>query len=288
MLPSFDRIMLPLLKFAADGENHTTHQAIPTLRMVFGLSEADIALTLKQSATLEIVNRIAWARVWLGKAGLIETVERKSFRITEKGRDLLARNPSAITLEDIKKWSKDDPSPSPREPTTPEAAIEDALLQLDHELRRSLKVELATLPPRGFELLVVKLLVRMGYGDGSTEAGSLTASGADGGIDGVIREDPLGLEKVYVQAKRWAGSVGAPVVSAFVGSLEAHHARHGVMITTSTFTAAAKTMLKSTGKSIVLVDGDELATLMIRYGVGVYEAKSFRICKVDLSPYLDD
>ena len=286
MLPAYNEMILPLLQFAADGKTHTTHEAIPIIAKIFGLSDADLGQTLRRSKMLTVVNRLAWARVWLGKGNLIEKVGKSGFRITEKGTNLLAKKPTVLGIDEIQKLVPKGLEP-PAKPLTPLEQIENAHSQLDQELRETLRVGLGSLSPTAFEHLVVELVKRMGYGDGTQDSGSVTDPGPDGGIDGVIKEDPLGFEKVYVQAKRWKGSVGSPVVSGFIGSLEAHHARHGLMITTSSFTSDAKRMVKKTGKSVVLIDGDSLAALMIQYGVGVYEKASFKVHEINLTPFTD-
>jgi restriction system protein len=246
-------------------------------------------------------NRCAWANVFLQRAGLIAIVKRGVYRITERGRQVLASNPERIDMKFLERfpeyaaWRKRsarrDPTEAPAltpageapPSQTPQELIESTIESLSADLRLSLLDRVRSMSPSGFEALIVDLLVAMGYGGGRAELAQQTKASNDGGIDGLIKEDPLGLDLVVMQAKRYAAgnAVGRPDVQSFAGSLDGNKATKGIFVTTSTFTAGAIDFARSIQKRLVLIDGDELTRLMVRHGVGVRVTQTFELKDID-------
>ena len=301
-VPDFQSWLLPLLKRLADGEVHRMVDLYEQLAGDLGLSDADKQERLPSGSQQTYMNRIAWARTYLKKAELLVSPGRSLVQITPAGRDVLGQGLSKLMVADLKRLSpeflrfhapRQDASigvPTVRLQDREEGTPQESLERLHQQLRDALVVELLDrvkqVPPAFFEKLVVDLLVSMGYGGSRKGAGKIIGKSGDGGIDGVINEDRLGLDVVYIQAKRWEGSVGRPVVQAFAGSLEGVRANKGVMITTSAFTTDAQSYVQQIGKKIVLIDGMQLADYMIQYGVGVSVEARYEIKRID-SDYFD-
>jgi restriction system protein len=293
-VPNFQVFMLPLLRLASDGQQHRIAEAVDALADSFRLSLEERNELLPSGRQTRLTNRVAWARAHLKAAGLLENPARGSFRITEIGRAVLADEPHDLAMKDLDQFPgytdfrvgkpgtelTEPPAAHPGD-QTPEEAME-----MNHELIRKavaddLLLRLHEATPEFFEQLVVDLLLAMGYGGSRTEAGRAVGRTGDGGIDGVINEDRLGLDTIYIQAKRWQGTVGRPVVQAFAGSLEGVGAHKGVLITTSSFSTDAHDFVTRIGKRIVLVDGEQLAELMMDHGVGVTSVASYELRRVD-------
>jgi len=293
-IPDYQTLMLPLLKLAGDGRQHTNVEAAEELAAQFHLSEEDRREMLSSGQT-KFSNRIRWARTYLGKAGLLESAGRARFKITQRGRDLLATNPPAITNQVLERYPEfrefRERTPhadrtvaaQPKNGQTPEEFLASTYQTIRRSLADDLLNKVRRVAPAFFEKLVVDLLVAMGYGGSRMDAGRALGRTGDGGIDGIIKEDKLGLDVVYVQAKRWnnANTVGRAEVQAFAGSLEGHRARKGVFITTSKFTQDAIEYAQRIEKKIVLINGEELAQLMIDHNIGVSEVASYTVKKVD-------
>jgi len=296
--------MLPLMQLAADGQEHTLRDAVEALARQFELSEADRKELIPSGGEPKFDNRVGWARTYLGKAGLLERTGRAKFRISQLGLEVLRKNPPSLNtkflrqfpafLEFQRKTNRQDGGANGGQQPSSQATLDELEPQQTPEemldasyqsLRRNLALELLERvkksPPRFFERLVVDLLVAMGYGGSRKDAGAAVGQSGDGGIDGIIKEDRLGLDAVYIQAKRWDGTVGRPIVQGFAGSLEGQRARKGVLITTSQFSADARDYITRIEKKIVLIDGEQLAQLMIDFGVGVAEVATFTVKKVD-------
>lgn len=244
-------------------------------------------------------NRIAWAVVYLRKAGFLESPKRGRFRITEKGIEILKSNPARIDVKYL--MENGDPEfrqfhrPSHQEGThdesnheecnadirTPREVMEAGYQEMRRDLSQELLNRIKSSPSRFFEQLVVDLLVAMGYGGSRIDAGEAVGQSGDGGVDGIIKEDKLGLDAIYLQAKRWESTVGRPVVQAFAGSLDGYRARKGVLITTSQFSPDARDYVSRIEKKIVLIDGEELAKLMMDYGIGVATDAVYEIKRLD-------
>jgi restriction system protein len=262
----------------------------------FQLSEDD-KNELLPSGQLTYKNRIGWARTYLKKAGLLKSMGRAKFMITERGLQVLKENPSVINTKYLERFPEflefknaykqnneeveiktSLPADSEK---TPEEILYESYQELRSELAHELLEKIKSCSPSFFEKLVVDLLVAMGYGGSRSDAGQAIGKSGDEGIDGIINEDKLGLDVVYIQAKRWENTVGRPVVQAFAGSLEGQRAKKGVLITTSKFSQDAKDYVKVIEKKIVLIDGERLAQLMIDYDIGVSEQARYIVKRLD-------
>jgi restriction system protein len=302
-IPGFQEMMLPMLQIASDGLEHSLSQSIEILSNHFGLTNAERQELLPSGRQAKVDNRAGWALTYLAKTNLVQRTGRGKFVITERGIDVLRSNPSRLDLKYLDRFpelerfrsrSNQDNQIEPEdvEEHAPKQTLEEILESSYQNLRRSLSQDLLdlikTCSPKFFEKLVVDLLVTMGYGGSRKDAGQAIGQSGDDGVDGVIKEDKLGLDVVYVQAKRWDNTVGRPQVQAFAGSLEGLRARKGVLITTSRFSTEAKDYVTRIEKKIVLIDGEQLAQFMIDFGVGVSEVASYTVKKIDLDYFDED
>jgi restriction system protein len=294
-VPDFQSIMLPFLKIAGDGREHSFSETVEILAKQL-LSSEDLKEMLP-SGQSRFENRAGWARTHLKKAGLLEPTGRGKFRITPRGREVLNSPPDKINIKFlmqfpefvefrkvVRQGNKTTPDEINDEPDqTPEESLENSYQRLRGTLAQDLLERIKGCSPSFFERLVVDLLVAMGYGGSRKDAGQAIGPSGDEGIDGIIKEDKLGLDAVYIQAKRWSRerTVGRPVVQAFMGSLAGQKARKGVLITTSQFSQDAREYINRIDTKIVLIDGEELAQLMIDHGVGVNEVATYTLKKVD-------
>jgi restriction system protein len=308
-IPDFQTIMLPLLRLAGDGLEHEVSAAAEDLAKFFGLSQDDWEELVPSGTQRKFSNRVTWAVSYLKHALLLEKVRRGRFRITENGRQLLANPPERITIRYLEErypafhefraraaaGSRQSavvvvPSQDRLEEDTqtPEERLDAADRSLRANLEQELLERVKALSPAFFERLVLRLVVRMGYGGSEEEAAEHLGRSGDDGVDGVIKEDPLGLDVVFLQAKRWGDQpVRRPDVQAFAGSLEGQRARKGVFITTSHFTRDAHEYVSRIEKRIVLIDGEHLARLMIEHRVGVIETKNYSLLRLDESDFED-
>lgn len=301
-VPVFQEITLPLLRLAADGRTRSVAEARETLAEKFKLSTTEREELLPSARQTRFANRVAWAKVYLERGGLIESPGRGLFQITSRGRDVLANPPEKITIRFLEQYpefgtfrarrSRDAPNngmsaDTEDEAVTPEEALDAAFQQVRARVAADLLDRVRSAPPQFFEQLVVDLLLSMGYGGSRKGAGRAIGRAGDEGIDGVISEDRLGLEQVYVQAKRWGErTVGRPEIQQFVGALHGKRARKGVFITTGTFSAEASSYVQTIDPKVVLIDGHQLAEYMIDFRVGVTEERNYAIVRVD-SDYFD-
>jgi restriction system protein len=292
-VPTFQEILRPWLVLASDGKDHVLQDVIAELGQEFGLTEDERAEMLPSGFQAKFTNRVAWAATHLNKAGAITRVGRGRYRITDRGMSLLAGGEpvTSVTLgafreyQDFKARGKSDASSQPDtllDDVTPAEAIDSAIQSVRSAVAAELLDRIKAAPPEFFEKLVVDLLLAMGYGGSRRDAGEAVGRSGDGGIDGVIKEDRLGLDAVYIQAKRWEAPVGRPVVQMFAGSLDGQKATKGVLITTSAFTAEARAYVQSIGKRIVLVDGNHLAELLMDNEIGVVTEATYRLVRVDV------
>lgn len=294
-IPDFQSIMLPLLQLASDGQVHDINEAVEALACQFQLSDEERSQLLPSGRQATFNNRVAWAKSHLKAAGLLQFPGRGAFQITERGQDLLKTSPKRINLRllqqypefvEFRKGSKStggtkgegEQDVSAR---TPEELLEEGYSDLLESLSAELLDKVKSATPRFFEKLVVDLLIKMGYGGSRKDAGRAIGKSGDGGIDGIIKEDKLGLDVIYIQAKRWEGTVGRPVVQGFAGSLEGVRAKRGILITTSTFSVDAREYVKNIEKKIVLVDGEMLTKLMIDHGLAVSTIATYEVKKID-------
>lgn len=297
-IPDYQTLMLPLLLLTKDGKEHTLAQAAEAIAQQFSLSEAERNEMLPSGGQLKIFSRIGWSRTYMAKAGLIETVSRGKFRVTPRGLSLLSTNPQKIDVSLLNQYPEFVAFRTGTAPTksnsdtigevdlnaaqqTPQELLESSYQTLHRQIADDLLEKISKASPRFFEKLVVDLLVAMGYGGSRKDAGRAIGKSGDDGIDGIIKEDRLGLDAVYVQAKRWKATVGRPDVQSFAGSLEGHRARKGVFITTSQFSGDAKEYVTRIEKKIILIDGEQLANLSIEFGIGVEPITTYKVQRID-------
>ncbi|MCL4203570.1 MAG: restriction endonuclease [Pirellulaceae bacterium] len=297
-IPDFQSIMLPLLELLDDGEDHTNAEISGTLARMFQLSDEELRAKLPSGQTRVFTNRLAWAKVYLKKAGLLESPLRGVSRITDQGKSVLAQKPAKIDIAFLKQlpetdWSSEvkcvgqQPGPADSE-CTPEEILESSYQELRAALADELLERVKCCSPQFFERLVVDLLVAMGYGGSIADAGQAIGKTGDGGIDGIIKEDKLGLDVVCVQAKRWENTVGRPVVQNFAGSMEGVRARKGVLLTTGSFSKEAEDYVRHIERKIVLIGGRQLAQLMIDHDIGVATARTYVVKKLDLDYFTEE
>jgi restriction system protein len=299
-IPDFQSVMLPMLRLAGDGQDHRLRDLTATLASEFKLTDAERAQLLPSGRQAVLVNRVAWASIYLRRAGLLETVQRGVVRITPAGRDVLQQKLSFINIKFLNQYpsfvsfrargtaeNEDKVEVISEGTRTAEEILEEAHQSIRDVLSHELLERVQAGSPSFFEFLVVELLVKMGYGGSRKDAGERVGQSGDGGIDGIIKEDRLGLDVIYIQAKRWQDSVGRPEVQKFVGALQGHHARKGVFITTSTFTKDAKDYAEKVDSKVVLIDGRRLSDLMIDFDLGVTITATYAVKRVD-SDYFDE
>jgi len=295
-VPDFQSMMLPLLQLYGDEQEHTTKENREYIAKFFQLTEEDIRETLSSGAQTRLANRVNWTRYYLMRAGLLEFPAWSLAKITERGKAVLKGNPPEINIAFLdrfpefvefrtkkkKETEPTGPTPGPiTEPVPPLEAIENGYQTLREELSQELLDTIKKNSPVFFEKLVVELLVNMGYGGSIQDAGVAIGRSGDEGIDGVIKEDHLGLDVIYIQAKKWDSSVGRPEIQKFAGALQGKRAKKGVFITTASFTREAVDFAKNIESKIVLVDGDKLTQLMIDFDIGVSPLNNYQIKKID-------
>ena len=295
-VPDFQSLMLPLLKFTADGKNTVSGEAINSLAGQFNLGEAELKELLPSGVDFVFDNRVGWTRTYLKKAGLIQYTRRGYFEITDRGRTALSQNPLKINISFLRQFpefrdfhapnksSTEDTSEGSNENATetPEEILASEYLSLRKQVEVDLLTRVKSCPPEFFERLVVRLLTTIGYGGSLADAGRAIGKSGDGGIDGVIKEDKLGLDLLYIQAKRWdATTVGRPEIQKFVGALYGKKAKKGIFMTTSSFSKDAREYVDSLDSKVILIDGAQLAELMFEYGIGVATVNTYAIKRID-------
>lgn len=297
--------MLPLLKVAQNKRERTLKEAIEILAAEFNLTEQERTELLPSGQAFLFSNRVGWARTYLKKAGLLESPKRGTISITPRGLTLLKTNPDRIDNKTLKQYPEflefqnykredgesiisSDVTPE-GETQTPEEIIDNSYQRIRKSLAQEIIDTVRGLSPSFFERLVVELLVKMGYGGSIKDAGKAVGKTNDEGIDGTIKEDKLGLDIIYIQAKRWqaGNTVGRPELHKFVGALAGQGAKKGIFITTSTFTKEARDYTPRNETKIVLIDGEELAQLMIDYNLGVSSQRTYEIKRLD-GDYFDE
>lgn len=317
-IPDYQTLMLPLLKLASDGQLHAVRDSVNHLADQFALTEDERQKLIPSGSEL-FAGRVGWARTYLKQAGLLAAPRRGTFKITDVGSALLATHPQRIDNKTLLQYpafvrfttkAKDasDEAGSATSPPVSTSAIpgsinesprffaateqtpEEAMASADRRLRETLEAEvlerIKQVSPAFFERLVIDVLVAMGYGGTRADAGRAIGKSGDGGIDGIINEDRLGLDVIYVQAKRWEGTVGRPEIQKFAGALQGQRATKGVFITTSTFTREAREFAGSIASKIILIDGERLAALMVEQDVGVARVGSYVLKRLD-NDYFD-
>jgi restriction system protein len=294
--------MLPLLRIAGDGKEHVLAEARARLGSEFKLTQAEQDERLPSGRQCRFANRVAWAKVYLEQGGLLLSPRRGHFLISDRGREVLKASPARIDIKFLEQYpefiefrtpkteAQQPPVPAiPEAPDaeTPEEALEAAHVKMKASLASEVLARVKGGSPDFFEKLVVELLLKLGYGGSRADAGQAVGKAGDEGIDGVISEDRLGLDIVYLQAKRWDGSVGRPEIQKFVGALHGKRARKGVFITTGSFSSDAAAYVEHIEPKVVLIDGRRLAELMIDFEVGVTTARTYHVKRVD-SDYFEE
>jgi restriction system protein len=301
-IPDFQSVMLPLLNLNKDEKDHSLKDATKVLAKEFDLSEADLAEMLPSARKPRFYDRVAWAATYLRKAGLLVSPRRGWFQITKRGLDVLKTPPGKITVGFLEQFGefvqfrerreKDveshEASENGSEAQTPEEAIELAYLKIRQSLADEILQTVKNCSPSFFEGLVIDVLVKMGYGGTRKDAGKAIGKSGDGGIDGIINEDRLGLDVIYIQAKRWDNPVGRPEIQKFAGALQGQRAKKGIFITTSTFTKEAQEFASRIESKITLIDGETLSQLMIDYNVGVNLVASYELKRIDSDYFIEE
>lgn len=293
-IPGYQEFMYPFLNMLEDGQEHSLRESYIRLADEFNLTEQEREEMLPSGKQRILHNRVEWTRTYLKKAGLLNTIRPGVFVITELGKELLA-DPSITEIDNafLMQFSEFRQfknkgngqkelviSPIAIE-RTPLEEIESNYKVLKEEAKGDLLDKVKSGTPLFFEKLVVDLLVAMGYGGSMKDAGQAIGRSGDEGIDGIIKEDVLGLDMIYLQAKRWENTVTRPEIQKFAGSLDGQRARKGVFITTSSFSDGAKDFVRMIDKKIILIDGDTLMEYMFTYNIGVSHEETFVIKKVD-------
>tara|TARA_R110002049_G_scaffold213060_6_gene384407 strand:+ start:908 stop:1816 length:909 start_codon:yes stop_codon:yes gene_type:complete len=293
-IPDFQTIMRPLLAAHEDGKEHRNRDLVAHLGDLFNLTEEERRAMLPSGGARLFDNRVGWAKTHMMQAGLLSSPRRAISVITDLGRDVLRSNPDRIDLQVLKQFDgylafrqrQREPEESENlsdlsEMQTPEETLESAYQQVRREIEAELLRQVMDNPPDFLERVVVDLVVRMGYGGSRKDAGEALGRSGDEGIDGIIKEDPLGLDIIYLQAKRWDSTVGRPEIQKFAGALQGQRAKKGIFITTSGFSAEAIEYASRIDSKITLIDGSKLTRLMFDHGVGVSPESVYEVKRID-------
>ncbi|MBD2395152.1 restriction endonuclease [Cyanobacterium aponinum FACHB-4101] len=303
-IPNFQTMLLPFLVFAGDKQEHSFRECLEYLSNYFNLTEDERKELLPSGKQTIFANRVGWSRTYLKKAGLLQYCRRGFFRITNRGLDLLKTNPDKITTSLLKQYpeyldfvgitnNSSQQTDNTKDVTTdneqtPEETLEYSYQEIRNNLADEILDKVKSCSPNFFEKLVVELLVKMGYGGSMKEAGRAIGKTGDEGIDGIIKEDRLGLDAIYIQAKRWDNVVGRPELQKFVGALAGQGAKKGIFITTSRFSEQAKSYSPKNDIKLVLIDGQELAEYIIEFDLGVSTISEYKIKKIDFDYFESD
>lgn len=302
-VPDYQTFMLPVLRYAG-----SYHDEIPMKLLLkamaeeFKLSEDDLRELLPSGVSTTFGSRVGWACTYLKKAGLLQAPRRGYIRISPRGQEVLSKKPAKVDVNFLRQFPEFVAFHSAKSPKenkaipedagssqTPQEQIETSYRELRAALASELLEKLKQTTPNFFERLVVELLVRMGYGGSLKDAGKAIGKAGDEGIDGIIKEDKLGLDTIYIQAKRWKDTaVGRPAIQQFAGALAGQGAHKGIFITTSSFTEDARAFTTKVNSKIVLIDGEELASLMIDHGIGVATTVSYEVKRIDSDYFVED
>ena len=295
-IPDYQKIMLPLLQLAGDGKEHSLRGATENIINEFKLTEEEQKQLLPSGTQRVIANRVGWAVTYLKKCKLLESTERGYFIITQRGIDILKKNPTRIDSHFLEQFSeyhefkkkknkikqKESKSNEKDKSQTPEEILSEVHEELNQNLTEELLSKIKESSPSFFEMLVIDLLVKMGYGGSRKDAGQAVGGVGDEGIDGIIKEDKLGLDAIYIQAKKWENNISRPEVQKFAGALQGKRAKKGIYITTSAFSKDAQEYAYNIDSKIILIDGEKLAELMIEHNVGVSTITSYEVKKIDI------
>ncbi len=299
-VPDFQSIMLPLLHFAEDGAEHAIRDAYGLIADKFDLSEQEQKELLPSGKMPILTNRVQWAKTYLVKAGALASPRRGIVQITDRGKEILARGldhldigflnqyPEFVEFRTKPKEDGADKGDDGAADKTPDELLEGAYEQLRSALAADLLEQVRQASPAFFEKLVVDLLVSMGYGGTIEDAGKVIGKSGDEGIDGIIKEDRLGLDVIYLQAKRWEAVVGRPEVQKFAGALQGQWAKKGIFVTTSKFSKEAKDFASSIDSKVILIDGRRLAQLMIDFDIGVSLVTTYKTKRLDTDYFSEE
>lgn len=299
-VPDFQTIMLPLLQSASDGELRSSKEYRDLLAQHFELTQEELDEMLPSQRAPLFSNRVAWAMTYLHRAGLMTRPKRGHYKITDVGRDVLKSSPKALNIKYLERFPEyiewknsfsDSSKPNQEDETedlTPEEVLDKSYLRIRRQLVADLLDQVKSGTPQFFEMLVVKLLVAMGYGGTMKDAGMAVGKSGDEGIDGIIKEDRLGLDVIYLQAKKWDSTVGRPEIQKFVGALQGKRAKKGVFMTTGTFAQGAVEYASLIDTKIILIDGEKLAEYMIDFGVGVTTKEVYEVKRVDTDFFIEE
>jgi len=304
-VPDYQSLMLPLLSALTDRSDHEVKELRETIAQRLGITDIDRGELLPSGKQTVYDNRLGWAKTYLDKAGLVQSSRRGVYRLTDRGHEVLASKPSRVDVALLSKFpefeefrrkpdqdgdqttSASNPAHTAL-PVTPQESLDAAYQQMRRSLEAEVLASVKGASFRFFEQLVVELLVKMGYGGTLKDAGKAIGRSGDDGLDGVIKEDHLGLDAIYIQAKRWQNTVGRPDVQAFAGSLEGVRGRKGVFITTSSFSSEAKEYVSRIEKKIVLIDGTQLSSLMIDFNIGVSTVNVYEVKRIDTDYFSEE
>lgn len=298
-IPDYQSLMLPLLESIADGKVHNFRDIIENLAKRFKVTDAERWEFLPSGAQPVYENRVAWAKTYLKHAGLLNYPQRGTMQITQRGIDVIKEQPKRIDIKFLEKYPEFIEFRTPKRrkaimieekiaDQTPEELLENEYQKLKENTERELLERVKLCSPQFFERFVVDLLVKMGYGGSRKDAGEAIGGSGDEGIDGIIKEDKLGLDVIYIQAKRWDNNVGRPEIQKFVGALSGKRANKGVFITTSDFTDDARKYIPSIQHKVILIDGATLAQLMFDHDVGVSTVSKYDIKEIDTDCFSEE
>jgi len=301
-VPDFQSFFRPLLEVAGDDEEHSLKEARERIAADFDLSQEDLNELLPSGTQRKFDNRVAWAKSYFVQAKVLESPRRAHFRITDRGRRLLSQGheridikilnqyPEFVEFHSPSKQNKVSPKSASEESTseTPEEILQKAYQSICNDLAGEILERIKSNTPSFFENLVVDLMVAMGYGGSRADAGKSIGQSGDEGVDGIIKEDRLGLDVIYLQAKRWEGTVGRPEIQKFVGALHGKRSKKGVFITTGKFSEEAREYVRSIDPKVILLDGKELAQYMIDFDLGTSRAVTYEIKKIDSDYFAEE
>ncbi len=299
-IPDYQTIILPLLKFYSDNQEHSFRDAVEAMAKEFKLTDYERKELLPSGQQEIFDNRVGWARTYMKKACLIDSTRRGHNKTTQRGLDVIKQKPQKINVDflqqfpefesflDLRHNKPDEEQEHEINNKTPEESLENAYQKIRNDLATELLKSLKSCSPNFFERLVIDVIVKIGYGGTRQDAGKAIGKSGDGGIDGIIKEDKLGLDTIYIQAKRWENTVGRPEIQKFVEALTGQRAKKGLFITTSDFSKDSLDYVSRIDTKIVLIDGKTLAQLMIDHNVGVSTIASYELKKIDSDYFLEE
>ena len=300
-IPDFQSVMSPLLEAHIDGKEHVNRKLVDQLADHFGLNDEERREMLPSGGARLFDNRVGWAKTHVTGAGLLESPRRGISIITQRGRDVVREHPEVVDLrvlnefENYREFRKgkrsteepEEPSTQTVESQTPEEQFDNAFQTVREQVESDLLRLIMDSPPDFLERVVVDLVVGMGYGGSRKDAGEALGRSGDEGIDGIIKEDPLGLDIIYLQAKRWQNTVDRPEIQKFAGALQGQRAKKGIFITTSNFSSGAREYVLKIDAKIILVDGQRLTQLMYDHGIGAATSSVYEVKRVDMDYFTD-